>query len=171
MEKTTNISTITNSRLFGFLPGKSSKTSENHDHNETTKSRIRQYEKKDLDSKFKTIKSCSLISMKTLNKPAEMRPMTCQSTNHETPNIFYHKYKKNFIDVWWLYDDGGKSSLNFLIFQEEKKNKNPITKPIQGLTILIPYLISQRKYWHDSKLRIFIQTKNSTNDTANEERK
>jgi hypothetical protein len=62
-------------------------------------------------------------------------------------NIFHRQTpKKGFMDIWWLYDDG-------------------------GLSILIPYLISQRKHWHECKLRIFIQAKKSGNDVALEERK
>lgn len=35
-----------------------------------------------------------------------------------------------FIDVWWLYDDG-------------------------GLTLLLPYIISTRRNWSSCKLRVF----------------
>ena len=45
-------------------------------------------------------------------------------------NQFQHKQKKGFIDVWWLYDDG-------------------------GLTLLLPYLLSTRKQWKGCKLRVF----------------
>ena len=38
--------------------------------------------------------------------------------------------RMDFIDIYWLYDDG-------------------------GLTLLIPYLLSQRKNWRKQKLRIF----------------
>ncbi|CAG0914745.1 unnamed protein product [Notodromas monacha] len=43
---------------------------------------------------------------------------------------FRQKQPKGFIDVWWLYDDG-------------------------GLTILIPYILNNRSQWRDCKLRIF----------------
>ena len=45
-------------------------------------------------------------------------------------NQFQHKQRKGFIDVWWLYDDG-------------------------GLTLLLPYLLSTRKQWKGCKLRVF----------------
>ncbi|XP_054160523.1 solute carrier family 12 member 1-like [Oppia nitens] len=45
-------------------------------------------------------------------------------------NQFQNKQKKGFIDVWWLYDDG-------------------------GLTLLLPYLLSTRKQWKGCKLRVF----------------
>ena len=68
-------------------------------------------------------------------------------SHNQKINIFHRQTpKKGFMDIWWLYDDG-------------------------GLTILIPYLISQRKHWHECKLRIFIQAKKSGNDAALEERK
>nr|XP_034182937.1 bumetanide-sensitive sodium-(potassium)-chloride cotransporter [Osmia lignaria]XP_034182938.1 bumetanide-sensitive sodium-(potassium)-chloride cotransporter [Osmia lignaria]XP_034182940.1 bumetanide-sensitive sodium-(potassium)-chloride cotransporter [Osmia lignaria] len=43
---------------------------------------------------------------------------------------FQRKQKKGTIDVWWLYDDG-------------------------GLTLLLPYIISTRRNWSNSKLRVF----------------
>ncbi|XP_014667356.1 PREDICTED: solute carrier family 12 member 2-like [Priapulus caudatus] len=45
-------------------------------------------------------------------------------------NQFHRKQKKGFIDVWWLADDG-------------------------GLTLLIPFLISQSSLWQGCKLRVF----------------
>ncbi|KAJ2938440.1 hypothetical protein O0L34_g12880 [Tuta absoluta] len=44
--------------------------------------------------------------------------------------IFQRKQSSGTVDVWWLYDDG-------------------------GLTILLPYIISQRSNWEKCKLRIF----------------
>jgi len=41
--------------------------------------------------------------------------------------------ESKLIDIWWLYDDG-------------------------GLTLLIPYILSKRKQWTKSKLRVFIVT-------------
>ncbi|KYM96976.1 Bumetanide-sensitive sodium-(potassium)-chloride cotransporter [Cyphomyrmex costatus] len=50
---------------------------------------------------------------------------------------FQRKHKKGTIDVWWLYDDG-------------------------GLTLLLPYIISNRRNWSNSKLRVFaLSNKNS----------
>ncbi|GFS33674.1 bumetanide-sensitive sodium-(potassium)-chloride cotransporter [Nephila pilipes] len=43
---------------------------------------------------------------------------------------FQRRQKKGFIDVWWLYDDG-------------------------GLTMLIPHILSTRSQWSGCKLRIF----------------
>ncbi|XP_076355508.1 solute carrier family 12 member 2-like isoform X1 [Tachypleus tridentatus] len=45
-------------------------------------------------------------------------------------NQFQRKQKKGTIDVWWLYDDG-------------------------GLTMLIPYLLSNKTQWRNCKLRVF----------------
>ncbi|XP_068622442.1 bumetanide-sensitive sodium-(potassium)-chloride cotransporter [Battus philenor] len=44
--------------------------------------------------------------------------------------LFQRKQDKGTVDVWWLYDDG-------------------------GLTILLPYIISQRSSWANCKLRVF----------------
>ncbi|XP_024941406.1 bumetanide-sensitive sodium-(potassium)-chloride cotransporter isoform X2 [Cephus cinctus] len=43
---------------------------------------------------------------------------------------FQKNQKKGTIDVWWLYDDG-------------------------GLTLLLPYIISTRRNWSSSRLRVF----------------
>ncbi|XP_043523136.1 bumetanide-sensitive sodium-(potassium)-chloride cotransporter [Frieseomelitta varia] len=54
-----------------------------------------------------------------------------------TVTKFQRKQKKGTIDVWWLYDDG-------------------------GLTLLLPYIISTRRNWSNSKLRVFaLANKNS----------
>jgi solute carrier family 12 sodium/potassium/chloride transporter 2 len=45
-------------------------------------------------------------------------------------NQFQRKQKKGYIDVWWLYDDG-------------------------GLTLLLPYLLSTRGQWKGCSLRVF----------------
>ncbi|CAL1284610.1 unnamed protein product [Larinioides sclopetarius] len=47
-----------------------------------------------------------------------------------TATQFQRRQKKGFIDVWWLYDDG-------------------------GLTMLIPHILSTRSQWSGCKLRIF----------------
>ncbi|XP_051973837.1 solute carrier family 12 member 2-like isoform X2 [Xyrauchen texanus] len=44
---------------------------------------------------------------------------------------FQRKQGKGTVDVWWLFDDG-------------------------GLTLLIPYLINNKKKWKDCKIRVFI---------------
>jgi len=45
-------------------------------------------------------------------------------------NQFQRKQKKGYIDVWWLYDDG-------------------------GLTLLLPFLLSTRGQWKGCQLRVF----------------
>lgn len=59
-------------------------------------------------------------------------------------SIFRKKQDKGTIDVWWLYDDG-------------------------GLTMLLPYIISTRNHWANSKLRVFALTNNTLE--AEEEKK
>ncbi|XP_034027050.1 solute carrier family 12 member 2-like [Thalassophryne amazonica] len=49
----------------------------------------------------------------------------------ETSQQFKKKQGKGTIDVWWLFDDG-------------------------GLTLLIPYLLTNRNKWGDCRIRIFI---------------
>ncbi|KAL3866007.1 hypothetical protein ACJMK2_043348 [Sinanodonta woodiana] len=71
---------------------------------------------------------------------------TTPSASNDAPPIpISHDNSRRFrntqygtIDVWWLYDDG-------------------------GLTLLIPYILSQRKQWKNCKLRVFcIGTKKDT---------
>ncbi|XP_029312620.1 solute carrier family 12 member 1 isoform X2 [Cottoperca gobio] len=49
----------------------------------------------------------------------------------EASSQFKKKQPKGTIDVWWLFDDG-------------------------GLALLLPYILTTRKKWKDSRLRIFI---------------
>ncbi|KAF3695389.1 Solute carrier family 12 member 2 [Channa argus] len=49
----------------------------------------------------------------------------------EASQQFKKKQGKGTIDVWWLYDDG-------------------------GLTLLIPYLLTNRSKWGDCRIRVFI---------------
>lgn len=61
-----------------------------------------------------------------------------QKTLISSINRFQRKIKKATIDVWWLYDDG-------------------------GLSLLIPYLLSQPKsYLEHAKLRVFTISTSST---------
>lgn len=62
----------------------------------------------------------------------------------ENMMVFRKKQPKGFIDVWWLYDDG-------------------------GLTMLLPYIISTRQDWSNCKLRVFALATNK-NDIEMEER-
>lgn len=59
---------------------------------------------------------------------------------------FKKKQMKGTIDVWWLFDDG-------------------------GLTLLLPYILTTRKKWKDSKLRIFIAGQPGRTDLDKEEMK
>ncbi|XP_035236005.1 solute carrier family 12 member 2-like isoform X1 [Anguilla anguilla] len=49
----------------------------------------------------------------------------------EASQSFQKKQGKGTVDVWWLFDDG-------------------------GLTLLIPYLLTNKKKWKDCKIRVFI---------------
>ncbi|KAI1905148.1 hypothetical protein AGOR_G00013150 [Albula goreensis] len=49
----------------------------------------------------------------------------------EASQQFLRKQGKGTVDVWWLFDDG-------------------------GLTLLIPYLLTNKKRWKDCKIRVFI---------------
>lgn len=60
-------------------------------------------------------------------------------------SLYYHFFDFRFIDVWWLYDDG-------------------------GLTMLLPYIVSTRHDWSNCKLRVF-GLASTKNDLALEERK
>ncbi|KAK7895834.1 hypothetical protein WMY93_021159 [Mugilogobius chulae] len=54
----------------------------------------------------------------------------------EASQMFQKKQGKGTVDVWWLFDDG-------------------------GLTLLIPYLLTNKKRWKDCKIRVFIGGKST----------
>ena len=56
----------------------------------------------------------------------------------ESISVFRKIQPKGFIDVWWLYDDG-------------------------GLTLLLPYIISTRHNWAACKLRVFCTASSQDN--------
>ncbi|KAM3625300.1 uncharacterized protein V6R79_009816 [Siganus canaliculatus] len=64
----------------------------------------------------------------------------------EASGQFRKKQPKGTIDVWWLFDDG-------------------------GLTLLLPYILTTRKKWKDSKLRIFIAGQPGRTELDREEMK
>ncbi|KAG7300179.1 hypothetical protein JYU34_015728, partial [Plutella xylostella] len=68
-----------------------------------------------------------------LHRQVVYRSSTGQELSKEQLSLmtlFQRKQESGTLDVWWLYDDG-------------------------GLTILLPYIISQRAAWGHVKLRIF----------------
>ncbi|KAL3866005.1 hypothetical protein ACJMK2_043346 [Sinanodonta woodiana] len=60
------------------------------------------------------------------NTPSDKPPIEISEENTRR----FRKTQYGTIDVWWLYDDG-------------------------GLTLLIPYILSQRKRWKNCRLRVF----------------
>uniref|UniRef100_A0AC34QDX9 Uncharacterized protein n=1 Tax=Panagrolaimus sp. JU765 TaxID=591449 RepID=A0AC34QDX9_9BILA len=69
--------------------------------------------------------------MSLIRRRSTRRLTTAQRELLSSINRFQRKVKKGTIDVWWLYDDG-------------------------GLTLLIPYLLTQQKsYLEDAQLRVF----------------
>ncbi|KAM6894254.1 solute carrier family 12 member 10, tandem duplicate 1 [Lycodopsis pacificus] len=51
--------------------------------------------------------------------------------SEQNKTVFQNDQRKKTIDVYWIADDG-------------------------GLTLLVPYLLTRRKRWHRSKIRVFI---------------
>lgn len=100
----------------------------------------------------------------------------------EASQQFKKKQGKGTIDVWWLFDDGGEFllSVHFLYLKLhsrnplQKKRKNiifllrtertailPSTQCVcvcffAGLTLLIPFLLTNRSKWGDCRIRVFI---------------
>jgi hypothetical protein len=85
-------------------------------------------------------KSASKESNSILNELAVKMDM---NSNIIFSNQTFKELK--LIDIWWLNDDG-------------------------GLTLLIPYILSKRKQWRKSKLRVFVvtQKQNKENITGEE---
>ncbi|XP_068117196.1 solute carrier family 12 member 3 [Hyperolius riggenbachi] len=53
------------------------------------------------------------------------------TAEQQASTIFQVNQKKKTVDVYWLFDDG-------------------------GLTLLVPYLLSRKKRWADTKIRVFV---------------
>uniref|UniRef100_A0A8C5BLW3 Solute carrier family 12 member 2 n=1 Tax=Gadus morhua TaxID=8049 RepID=A0A8C5BLW3_GADMO len=66
-------------------------------------------------------------SLKSPCSPLSLRDQRLLDTSQQ----FRKKQGKGTIDVWWLFDDG-------------------------GLTLLIPYLLTNKKKWGDCRIRVFI---------------
>jgi hypothetical protein len=78
----------------------------------------------------------STTDAKTTNKESNSVPNELTVKMDINSNIIFSNQTSKelkLIDIWWLYDDG-------------------------GLTLLIPYILSKRKQWTKSKLRVFIVT-------------
>ncbi|KAG7221458.1 hypothetical protein INR49_017227 [Caranx melampygus] len=58
-------------------------------------------------------------------------PDKCDQIGDQINTVFQNDQGKKTIDVYWIADDG-------------------------GLTLLVPYLLTRRKRWHNSKVRVFI---------------
>ncbi|MCJ8742578.1 hypothetical protein PDJAM_G00083660 [Pangasius djambal] len=68
----------------------------------------------------------------TLDKASPTTPLNVADQKLlEASQQFQKKQGKGTVDVWWLFDDG-------------------------GLTLLIPYLLTNKKKWKDCKIRVFI---------------
>lgn len=50
--------------------------------------------------------ACKFIKQNSFGESKSIKLKTMNSIMKA--NIFHRKYQTNFIDVWWLYDDGGK---------------------------------------------------------------
>ncbi|XP_075885506.1 solute carrier family 12 member 2 isoform X1 [Nelusetta ayraudi] len=70
--------------------------------------------------------------LKKADKKSPSVPLNvCDQRLLEASQQFQRKQGKGTVDVWWLFDDG-------------------------GLTLLIPYLLTNKKRWKDCKIRVFI---------------
>ncbi|TNN53435.1 Solute carrier family 12 member 2 [Liparis tanakae] len=103
----------------------------------------------DVDSSKPSSKATSLQNSPAMQKEDEERKATTQpllKKDKKSPTVplnvsdqrlleasqqFQKKQGKGTVDVWWLFDDG-------------------------GLTLLIPYLLTNKKRWKDCKIRVFI---------------
>nr|UQS87558.1 solute carrier family 12 member 2 [Rhamdia quelen] len=66
------------------------------------------------------------------DKPSPTTPLNMADQRLlDASQLFQKKQGKGTVDVWWLFDDG-------------------------GLTLLIPYLLTNKKKWKDCKIRVFI---------------
>ena len=80
------------------------------------------------------------------------------------PSRFDQVQEKGYIDVWWLYDDGGiilyvfVSLIKIIVcwyYHVHRTEFHYFDIMCSGLAILLPFLISRNKHWKHCKLRIF----------------
>lgn len=71
----------------------------------------------------------------------------------EASQQFQKKQGKGTVDVWWLFDDGGERA-GGRAGGLSADASHPC--PASGLTLLIPYLLTNKKRWTDCKIRVFI---------------
>lgn len=76
----------------------------------------------------------------------------------ESSQQFKKKQGKGTIDVWWLFDDGGWLSGSTRPRHQHQSFFQLIKRVfvIAGLTLLIPFLLTNRGKWGDCRIRVFI---------------
>ncbi|XP_070845933.1 solute carrier family 12 member 2 isoform X2 [Chaetodon trifascialis] len=88
----------------------------------------------DADSSKPSSKATSLQNSPAIQKDKKSPTVPLNVSDQrllEASQQFQKKQGKGTVDVWWLFDDG-------------------------GLTLLIPYLLTNKKRWKDCKIRVFI---------------
>ncbi|XP_021167167.2 solute carrier family 12 member 2 isoform X2 [Fundulus heteroclitus] len=88
----------------------------------------------DCDSSKLSSKTTSLQNSPAVQKDKKSPTVplnVCDQRLLEASQQFQQKQGKGTVDVWWLFDDG-------------------------GLTLLIPYLLTNKKRWKECKIRVFI---------------
>ncbi|XP_044029319.1 solute carrier family 12 member 2 isoform X2 [Siniperca chuatsi] len=88
----------------------------------------------DADSSKPSSKATSLQNSPAIQKDKKSPTVPLNVSDQrllEASQQFQNKQGKGTVDVWWLFDDG-------------------------GLTLLIPYLLTNKKRWKDCKIRVFI---------------
>ncbi|CAJ1070990.1 solute carrier family 12 member 2 [Xyrichtys novacula] len=88
----------------------------------------------DADSSKPSSKATSLQNSPAIQKDKKSPTVPLNVSDQrllEASQQFQRKQGKGTVDVWWLFDDG-------------------------GLTLLIPYLLTNKKRWKDCKIRVFI---------------
>lgn len=88
----------------------------------------------DADSSKPSSKATSLQNSPAIQKDKKSPTVPLNVSDQrllEASQQFQRKQGKGTVDVWWLFDDG-------------------------GLTLLIPYLLTNKKRWKECKIRVFI---------------
>uniref|UniRef100_A0A668UPH9 C3H1-type domain-containing protein n=1 Tax=Oreochromis aureus TaxID=47969 RepID=A0A668UPH9_OREAU len=88
----------------------------------------------DADSSKPSSKATSLQNSPAVQKDKKSPTVPLNVSDQrllEASQQFQKKQGKGTVDVWWLFDDG-------------------------GLTLLIPYLLTNKKRWKECKIRVFI---------------
>lgn len=99
---------------------------------------------------------CLRLAPSPLAAPAD--DLSDGGDDAQNKTVFQNDQGKKTIDIYWIADDGGqiRSRVGMCDRQRRRLGFEVLLFSFEGLTLLVPYLLTRRKRWHRSKIRVFI---------------